>query len=389
MTLDERLTDALEAAARTVPDNAVPREVPEFDGARRWRKPALVAALAAAAVAAAVVVPLAVTDRAVQPTTAPCPAPPAVEAIELGQQSYPGSQTALDRLPFGAPPKVPFLLTKDGRGYLEDRGVRVPLPSGDRYSVLGRTSCGWLVVRTKDEKKFDAGLLGSAGDFRPIGPIVDREITLSPDGTRLAYHDRSGPIVVLEVASGKELASYPAGVAARLDGWNTDGIWFAPNQRKLGVQLWRPGSAPVVVVPDSWRVDVTRTNGLVMVDASEGIIPCFQIAVLEDTMRLRNLQKKVCGTPFSSLSPDGELAVTTAGTTGGFFVRSREDTPLEFPGMVGSLPPGIVWEDARHIVGTTSPSLQRQATVRCDVLTGACERIQDGPPKSGLTLGKP
>ena len=86
---------------------------------------------------------------------------------------------------------------------------------------------------------------------------------------------------------------------------------------------------------------------------------------------------------------DDKLAVIFSGSTRAFFVESGENTPLEFPEPVGSDAPGLVWEDATHILGSTWLSKNREATLRCDVVSGACERIQDGPLRSGPILGFP
>jgi hypothetical protein len=125
-----------------------------------------------------------------------------------------------------------------------------------------------------------------------------------------------------------------------------------------------------------------------MYDVSSGMNPCFEIATLEDATRLRGV-RKTCGTVGGWLSPDDKLAVTFSGSTRAFFVGSGEHTPLEFGEPVGSDAPGLVWEDATHILGSTWLSKSREATLRCDVLSGACERIQDGPLRTGPVLGFP
>jgi hypothetical protein len=51
-----------------------------------------------------------------------------------------------------------------------------------------------------------------------------------------------------------------------------------------------------------------------------------------------------------------------------------------------------VWEDSTHLLNSAGLGTDRQMTVRCDVISGACERIQDGPQQDvpvGPELGYP
>jgi hypothetical protein len=51
-----------------------------------------------------------------------------------------------------------------------------------------------------------------------------------------------------------------------------------------------------------------------------------------------------------------------------------------------------VWEDSTHLLNSAGLGTDRQMTLRCDVMSGACERIQDGPQKgvpAGPDLGYP
>lgn len=416
--LEERLSEALDAAARTVPDNAVPPELfPAESGTaeRRW-VPVLAIGVAMAAVVAAVAIPVAISrNKSTPPASSLCPKPPAVTALNFEKRDYTDADyTELNKLPFGPAPKVPFMMARDGDlngGYLEDLGVRVPIPAGSQVYSLGRVNCGWAAYRgsgkTDDleaggSDNLEIGVLGSDGKYRSFGAVAGGA-SLSPDGSQLAYvaakEKGKASIVTVAVASGQRLAETPARIDAELVGWNSHGVWFMPDGEKNVVQVWRPGGKPVTVDTDDHQLTAYRgTDRMLLSDQS---IPntddaaadlCVRVVTLDSADKLHTVLEK-CGGTNASLSPDGRVLVAaTLDTVKGYLVENGTQTRLHIPTTVLTADRESIWEDATHLLDSAGLGGDRRVTVRCDVVSGACDRIQDGPQEGapvGPDLGYP
>ncbi|MFI5708910.1 hypothetical protein [Kribbella sp. NPDC051620] len=410
--LEERLSEALDAAARTVPDNAVPPELfpgEEPSSERRW-VPVLVGGLAMAAVIAVVAVPLAISrEHSAPPAGSLCPASPAVEGLKFSQRQYTGSDYPdLDKLPFGPPPSVPFTMARDvglHGGYLEDRGVRVPLQDGREVFSIGRVSCGWVVYRQSGVSgdAAEVGVLSTDGKYRSFGPVTGDGASLSQDGSELAYVAPTGKgtasVVTVSVASGKRLAATPATSNAEVVGWNSHGVWFMRDREKSVTQVWEPGGTPVTVDTDGRLLTAYRgTDRMLLSDQSQPAGSsttadlCVRVATLGPANKL-STTLQVCGGAGATLSPDGRVLVAdNTGGVQGYLVDDGSKTSFRVSSMLVTADHEAIWEDATHLLNSAGLGTDRQMTLRCDVISGACERIQDGPQKDvpvGPELGYP
>jgi hypothetical protein len=393
MNLEQKLTDALDAAARTVPDTAEPPTVP---APAHRRRPVLIAALAAAAVVAAVAVPLAISRHDTtkgQVAGGVCPAPPAVQPLKIRQQNRTPDGLGLNKIPFGAPPRVPFTMgydVKRGGGYLEDLGVRVPVETGFRYTTLGRVACGWAVyVQAPDNPSMaDIGVLSTSGKYTSFGQVTGDGTAISPDGTELVYvsptNDHKGELRVVEVATGKQTAGYGTDEKAEVVGWNSAGIWFMPGRDEARTTLWKPGSEPVWIDTGAHRVTAYRTTDRVLLSdqASPAADNCVRVAVLGASQKLKTLREK-CGDSGGTLSPDGKVLVFGISATRAVLVDTGKATRLNVSPVVLRADHDMVWEDATHLTTSFGVGNDRSVVVRCDVVTGGCERIADGSWKAG------
>ncbi|NEA35792.1 hypothetical protein [Streptomyces sp. SID13031] len=420
--LEERLSEALDTAARTVPDNAVPPELFPAEGGRttaaterRW-VPVLAIGLAMAAVVVAVAIPIAVSrNNSAPPASSVCPAPPAVQELPFGKQNYTDPDYAdLNKLPFGPSPRVPFTMAKDADldgGYLEDRGVRVPLASGSQVYSIGRVECGWAAYRQsgKSGDAAEVGVLSTDGKYRSFGLVTGDGASLSPDGSQLAYVALLGKakasVVTVSVVTGKQLAAVPAGVNSEVVGWNSHGVWFMPDRDKYVTQVWTPGGKPVAVDTDEHQLTAYRgTDRMLLTDQDAtpagtgqpepGGTPsqCVRVVALDSAYKLATVLEK-CGGAAGTLSPDGRVLVTDAdGIVQAYLIGEGTEPRLRMSSMLVTVDHETVWEDATHLLNSAGLRTDRQVTVRCDVMSGACERIQDGPQEGapvGPELGYP
>jgi len=402
MNLEQKLTEALDAAARTVPDTAEPPAVPSPAPRRR---PVLIATLAAAAVTAAVAVPLAISRHDTtngQVAGGVCPAPPAVQPLKIRQQSPTPDALGLNKIPFGAPPRVPFAMGNDakrGGGYLEDLGVRVPVPTGLRYTTIGRVTCGWAVyVQALDTpSKADVGMLSTSGDYTSFGQVAGEGMAISPDGTEFVYvsqtDDHKAELRVVDVATGKRKAGYPTDEEAEVVGWNPAGIWFMPGRDAARTTLWKPGSDPVRIDTGAHRVTAYRTTDRVLLSDqnSPGADNCVRVAVLDASQKLRTLREK-CGDSAGTLSPDGKVLVYQGPEARAVLVDTGRATRLKVSPVLLTPDHEMIWEDATHLTNSFGVGNDRGVVLRCDVVAGGCERIADGSWKAmpaGPALGYP
>jgi hypothetical protein len=405
MNLDQRLTDALDAAARTVPADAVPLPLPRTQPSVRRTRPVLVIALAVAAVVAAVAVPVAVSRNNAEVTDGTCAVPPSVEPLSYPRQNETKPAVPeLDKLPFGAPPRVPFAMApnREGSGgYLEDNGVRTPLERGYNFFGFGRVDCGWIVGRLRygPGGELAIGRLVTSGAFSSFGRMTGDGVGLSPDRSQVAFVTPAGDdearVTVRNVATGKETASWPTDPEAEVLGWNGDGIWFMPRGERSQTRVWRPGSEPVPVNTEGRRLTAYRTTDRILLSDpaqadEDGPAPCVRVAELDGT-RLKTVREQ-CGSSVGALSPDGKILVAEGAAVQGVVVDTGAKTRLKLsPRVFRADYPGV-WEDDTHLLGQMGVGTTREVMLRCDVVSGACERIKDGPRQTapaGPDLGRP
>jgi hypothetical protein len=125
----------------------------------------------------------------------------------------------------------------------------------------------------------------------------------------------------------------------------------------------------------------------------EGIDSCVRVVTLDTANKLQTVVEK-CGGAGGTLSPDGRVLVAEAGTTAqGYLVETGAKTSLNVSATIVTPDYEAIWEDPEHVLSAASlGSSDRVFTTRCNVLTGACERIQDGPESAtvvGPDLGHP
>jgi hypothetical protein len=393
----DRLTDALAAAARTVPDDLVPPGLPE-QNRRHPSRGLLVGLVAAASVAAAaLVVPSLAsgdTELGVAGSQAPpgCPSPDPVKEIAL-PRSAPGKAGGgwLDGLPFGTAASLPVTVMKDasGGGYLQDGSLRVPLRAGYQFQAVGRIQCGWIGLSTRtgtNRQRFDAGVLSTSGAFRSFGSAPKQVVLgLSPDGRQVVVvRSTAGKhrLTVLDLADGREIRSTETGAVTGFGGWNTNGIWFSPNLLEARTLLWRPGQEPVAVDGlDGHRIVVQRTTDrMLVVPGAAGQPDCVRVVTLAGANRLAEVMR-ACGATDGALSHDGSVLQTT-GPSGSRGYLVTQNKPTRFVG-----PPGVFdsdsagsWEDDEHVLVTLSiPPRFRRVLLRCNVVRGGCLRVHDIP----------
>jgi hypothetical protein len=377
--LETRLRDALDAAARTVPDHATGPGLEPDDHSSRHRM--LVAFAAAAAVVAAIAIPLGIRAVSTDRTAAPaCPAP-----VTTGPATLPSSPSGepvegwSDTLPAGAPPRVPF--TVDGPdGYLQDGTVRVPLEAGKDVYPIARLDCGWLVRRSVAGRHDgnEIGVLLPDGRFaaRAIGTDV---AAVSPDRTQVAVGaaDRT---MVLDVESGREVASTPVPHGALPGFWTADGIWIGYGREATRLLLWQPGSPLREVRWVGGDVFPIRSGRLLIAPEDR---PCVKVLALTPANALETVMQR-CAEHLNggSLSPDGRILVTRDGRA--YRVPQNTSTRLNAPRnlWLGADSFGAgVWEDDTHLlleaaIGENNAT-GRQVVIRCDAVNGRCERLYD------------
>jgi hypothetical protein len=290
-------------------------------------------------------------------------------------------------------------------GYLEDRGVRVPVQGSQQVYSIGRVDCGWAAYRHsgKSGDEAEVGVLGTDGKYRSFGTVTGDGASLSPDGSQLAYvaptEKGKASIVTVSVATGKRLAATPATTTAEVVGWNSHGVWFMGNRDKYVTQLWKPGAKPVTV--DTAKHQLTAYRGTDRMLLSDGDQPvstdadpevCVQVVTLDPTNKLNTVLQE-CGGTGATLSPDGGvLLADSGGSVQGYLVDTGAKTRFQVSSMLVTVDHEAVWEDSTHLLNSAGLGVDRQMTLRCDVISGACERIQDGPQEgvpAGPELGYP
>lgn len=397
--LQTRLRDALDAAARTIPDHAPAPGLPVSPPERhRPARRTLIALGAAAAVLLVVGVPIAarnLTRDTPGPALAPCPEPTPTTPVLPNRPKQDGVMDWSDGLPAGPPPTAPYTLTDTkGAGYLQDGGIRLALPSGQFVRIVERLGCDWLVLRGQDRwsGRADVGVLSPAGEFRQLGRTDDRA-TLSPDGAQVAYvpRDRS-EVVIADVATGRQLDRLAVPAKTYVLAWNPDGIWFDRPETEGDASVWKPGAEPREVRHDGHDFHMYRsTDRMVVQPSSSTSDRCVRVVTLESDGRLTEVMRR-CGQDREAiLSPDGNLLLTGDGKA--YRVPANTPTALSVPSdPVPQLYPNGVWEDNTHLlleanIGGDNAG-GRYVLVRCDAVTGDCERIYDDSRRLNLQLAE-
>jgi len=364
--LEKRLTDALEAAARTVPDEAVSAfETP----VRRRGLPArawTVAALAAATVAAALVVPLVIRDFTTGPSS----------ICRAGATASPPKASPLA----GDPPGVPYLVDpRNGEPkYLQDGDVRVTLPPGQSFVSFGRVACGWVGVL--HGRGMQVGHLLPSGTFQSYGETSRDAIALSPEDDRVAFLRGFGSdtrLVAVSVADGGQEVSVPVQDQAALIGWNPHGVWYFDGV--AGTKLWKPGTEPVAIDTRNGGLAVWRTTDrMVLYDGGMKPHPCVWVVTLDAGNKLSEVLEHCKRFYRATLSPDGSMLVTSGSLGEQSFLATYEIPSGK--SLTHKVPAGVavhqktVWEDAEHIlIGRTFANNAEKPAMRCNVVTGACE----------------
>ncbi|WP_328995709.1 hypothetical protein OG394_13735 [Kribbella sp. NBC_01245] len=397
--LDARLRDALDAAARTIPDHATgpgltTTEVRRGPRPRTWA----IAALAAAAVVAAVAVPLAIYSKDAPPPVASgdCPKPPAVEnPLQYPKDTRPNKEWPwVNGVPFGPGPRVPFTVTGEGGGnYLQDGDLRVPLPAGKDFGVWGRVHCGWMgALGVRHGEIEGVGVLSTSGEFRSFGMPSGDGMTLSPTGERTAIvrptQDGKAQLVVIETATGREVASIPTDPDTEVVGWNSNGIFYMEAREESRTQLWTIDAAPVAVETGGFRLTVWRTTDRMVLQSNNqvpkpGQQPCLKVVEFHQGRLNTVMQRCSKNGTEGTLSPDGKVLVTSMGPEGllGYSVPANTPTKASTAAMI-SAHHETIWEDNRHIVTSGGLGTTASVTLRCDVIDGDCEKISYGSQKA-------
>lgn len=389
--LETRLGDALDAAARTVPDTATGPGLQLAPAPRPVRR-IVVVAVAAAAVVAAVVIPLAVrntTDRGTNPVGTDCSNPTPVEPAlptSDGTASYDGEQWA-DSLPAGPPPRVPYVVRSPGAdSYLQDGRRRITWPAGKQLELIAQVGCEWLVLDGTDDSARAVSVLHADGSLTRRGEAA-RAAAVSPDRTAIAFVAwGTNRITVVALDSGRvvdRLEDVPAGSAAYV--WSDDGIWYSDDNYHEYAHVWQPGSAPRKLTHDADEfLPVPGTDLVVLGETQNGTC----IDLLRLTPAATETVMRHCGENESTglVSPDGKILITTAGTAYRIPQNTRTGTVQIFP---PSFTP-IAWEDGTHVLVQattgTADRTGRETVLRCDALSGSCERIYDAQRGTDLVI---
>jgi hypothetical protein len=330
--LEDRLRDALDAAACTVPDHATGPGL-AFDGrtAHRPVRRSLVVLGAAAAVIAAVAIPLAIqagTERKGLPATPVCPQPSPVQPsvpTSDGTKPYFGDDWG-NNLPVGPPPRIPYTLTDDtGKGYLQDGTVRIQLAAGKRVLIIGKLECGLLVNRQPL-----TGRGGELGVLKPDGTFVRRSaagdaVALSPDRTKIAVvPNGSRRLSIIDVSTGEEVTGRTVDPETGAYAWTKDGIWYADEEHYHEYAfVWRPGEEPRKLTHSADEfLPRTGTDLIVLGEVRDRCTDVLKLSPSGDTT-VKVMERCGRGEERSMLSLDGRFLVTENGKA----FRIPDNTP--------------------------------------------------------------
>lgn len=371
---ETRLRDYLQARAAIVPDTAQGPglEEPGSSSHRRW--PVI---LAAAAIAAVLVLTVSFLTRLNGNQIAPSgpPVPP----------------------PTGAP-RVPYLTQSRTTTTVHDGSQQVAVKQHINF-VNGRVAGGWLTSISAPAPQ-PAGILKPDGKFIQVGPDKGNFPTLSPDRSQIAvstaYVGEKGRIVVIDVRTGKQVASTKdLGATPALLGWNQDGIWTSLGGMKSDeVLLWKPGQdrPRTVAIPGTTGGAVvqadTRTT---LVTSASGNTQCIKAGFVDGGKFkvLRERCQQGPGHPYPVLSPDGRVMVNSLKKEA-IDIVSGAITRLNVPDEMLDWPEPV-FEDATNLLVVSRRDVGHgqlaQSLYRCNITGGACVLIMKNA--DDLTLQKP
>jgi hypothetical protein len=306
---------------------------------------------------------------------------------------------------------VPYQTSDGAERLLHDGSQTVSLAKvGAVTSVVGRVANGWLVTTGEMAKPQKVGILTTAGNVEQRGPDGTATPVLSPDRSKLALvatvPGQGYRIIVLDVASGKQLATQPIAGHSLLSGWNKAGIWSLQVSGS-DLSVWQPGEAPRPVTVkgiEALEVPGGATDRMVAT-IRRGQQACVQVLVTTQPGKLAVL-REVCGGQailYTELSPDGQVLAVPA-------LKKAISVDDGHSVSLSGLPEQVmttVFEDAKHFLALESlgvldkmpytpgkpkvqldpqPAKVSQRLVRCDVVTGSCQQLLQRPASSNGLL---
>jgi hypothetical protein len=232
-------------------------------------------------------------------------------------------------------------------------------------TVYAETRNGWFAsVEGVNDSRL--GVIHPDGTFVAFPKYEENGVLVSPDGSQ-AVAGADGGGLLIDTATGRVIMREPGiyGIA-----WTSKGILAYKDNRTV---LWKPGIGISTLSFDRSHCD--RTEGVATVAAS------FQAGF------------NGCTIPkLVSVSPDGTKAlvgkdVVDLGT--GQQIQFAPKNPFQPYGTVPSF--AVLWDDNEHVLIevsiSPSPHFLREPTrlpknpqwdiVRCNVVTGSCERASD------------
>ncbi|MGW6282634.1 hypothetical protein [Kribbella sp. NPDC055071] len=298
-----------------------------------------------------------------------------------------------------AAPTVPYTVGAT----LYDGGRRVRIPKGVDGFFFGRVDGGWLAMSLPKPGQFQAGVLGTNGRFRLIGPERSGGTTLSPDRKQVAvmrYRSGTlGEIVIVDVKSGKAVSTTPLSYQPTLLGWNQSGLWMSNDAvTTSALMVWQhPGSGQpqTLALPDfEGGLSAPADTDTVTVSTRHGDDRCLKAGVLSNGAFkvLRQYCDAGPASYYPLTSPDGRRMVNSDANLV-VNLRTGKITKLQLPaGQQMNDFPSAQFEDANQLVLTTRPPEpgdpgKKQSLYRCDVRSGECALLQKDASK--ITLQEP
>jgi dipeptidyl aminopeptidase/acylaminoacyl peptidase len=305
----------------------------------------------------------------------------------------------------GAMPSIPYTVTLQNNPdnpldtwwtTLYDHGKAIKNP-GTHGNVLGRFGDGGWLIETGYPKSSQLAVLDSAGQVRPLGPpgLAARPV-YSADHQQLAVTLTVGKgtpqfrsrIVVLEVATGKQLASLDP--PAKGDGavaWTEDGIFLADYSHLSDkATLWQPGKGrprELVGIQNPIFLRAVPATGKLLDYTTKG---CARIGVLRDDTFVA--EHEYCGTPDPTLhsvpSPNGRTLFSSEKKVA-IDLYTGATTALKLPGQIDTAFSATVFEDPTNLIVVSDVSSTVQNMYRCSVATGECKVLRTA--KSNEALG--
>ncbi|GAA2786960.1 hypothetical protein [Kribbella solani] len=303
--------------------------------------------------------------------------------------------------PYGPPgaltsdlPRVPYKVINKNSSTLLDGAQAVRLPAGVDTVFSRRVEGGWLADQSDEPGDYKSGVLLANGTFRQVGPELTDMPVLSPDRTQVAMARyvkgaNQGQILVVDLATGREIAHTPLGSAPLVRGWNKDGVWFTSGEHDSpptvgSIHVWQPGDGKpkTVDVPGySGTLDVPTEPGNVVITTGTMGHECMLAGSLDDGKFVQ--QRKFCSTSkgavYPVLAPDGKTMLDTAANQA-VNVSTGKTVQFQLPDPIQTWPEPVFEDSANVLVKTErQPKNNRgngiEQLFRCDVTSGACKLV--------------